>query len=52
MLNRRSISAQVYIGMNKTLAEVHAHVWVGVNGRAVGEAEDVAEHFKVLKSVG
>jgi hypothetical protein len=52
MLNRRNIPAQVCIGVNKTLAEIHAHAWVEVNGVAIGEAEDVAENFKVLKSVG
>jgi hypothetical protein len=52
MLFRRNIPAQVCIGVNKTLAEVHAHAWVEVNGLAIGEAEDVAENFKVLKPVG
>jgi hypothetical protein len=52
MLYRRNIPAQVYIGVNKTLAEIHAHAWVEVNGVAIGEAENVAENFKVLKSVG
>jgi hypothetical protein len=52
MLSRRSLPAQLRIGMNKTLAEVHAHAWVEVNGVAIGEAEDVAESFNILKPVG
>ncbi len=48
MLVKRNIPAQVCIGVNKTMAEIHAHAWVEVNGVAVGEFEEVSEKFKIL----
>ena len=52
MLNRRNISAQVCIGMNKTLVEVHAHAWVEVKGQAVGESEEISARFATLSRSG
>jgi hypothetical protein len=52
ILYRRNIPAQVCIGVNKTLAEIHAHAWVEVKGDAVGELGDISERFKVLNRSG
>jgi len=48
ILHERNIPAQLRIGFNKTLAEIHAHAWVEVIGEGLGESEDVTEKFKIL----
>jgi hypothetical protein len=48
MLYKRSIPSRLNIGVNKTMAEIHAHAWVEVEGEAVGESEIVSERFKIL----
>jgi hypothetical protein len=50
MLGRRGIPSQLRLGASKTLAEIHAHAWVEINGQTVGESEDITERFKVLDS--
>jgi hypothetical protein len=48
ILARRGIPAEIRIGAYKSVAEMNAHAWVEVEGRAVGEAQDPAGRFKVL----
>ncbi len=48
MLTRENIPAQIKIGANKIEGLLYAHAWVEVNGKAPGEADDVAKKFNVL----
>jgi hypothetical protein len=50
MLGRRGIPSQLRIGAHKTLAGLHAHAWVEVNGQAIGESEELPKRFKPLKN--
>jgi hypothetical protein len=49
MCSRHAIPSQLCIGVNKTPTTFNAHAWVQVEGEAIGEAEDIAEKFKILE---
>ena len=51
MLARGGIQSRVCIGVGKITNNVQAHAWVEVEGKAIGEAEDITERFKVLNPV-
>ncbi|MDD2921325.1 MAG: lasso peptide biosynthesis B2 protein [Anaerolineales bacterium] len=51
MLSRRKIAAQIKIGAQKIEGTLYAHAWVEVNGKPIGEAEDVSKRFSALESV-
>lgn len=50
ILSRQNISAQVKIGAQKIQAVIVAHAWVEVDGKPIGEADDVSQKFHVLES--
>jgi hypothetical protein len=50
ILCERNIPAQVRIGARKIQAAIYAHAWVEVNGKPIGEADDIAQKFSVLES--
>ena len=49
MLSRRGIPAKLCIGVNKSATDLTAHAWVEMDGENIGEAEDIAERFMILK---
>ncbi|MBI5351806.1 MAG: lasso peptide biosynthesis B2 protein [Chloroflexi bacterium] len=51
MLIRRGAPAVLKIGVMKIPDGIQAHAWVELNSMPVGEAEDVAERFKIIESV-
>lgn len=50
MLSGQNISAQVKIGAQKIQAVMAAHAWVEIDGKPIGEADDVSQKFHVLES--
>jgi hypothetical protein len=50
MLSKRNIPAQIRIGTKKIQDAIYAHAWVEVNGKPIGEADDIAQKFNVLES--
>ena len=48
-LARRGVPAEVRIGANKLHGGIQAHAWVEVEGKPVGEFEDITERFNVLR---
>jgi len=48
MLVERNIPAHLCIGVYKSMAEIHAHAWVEVNGVVLGESRDVSQKFRIL----
>ena len=50
MLSERNVPAQVKIGAQKIQGTIYAHAWVEVNGKPIGEADDIAQKFNVLGS--
>ena len=48
MLERRKIPAQLRIGANKEAAGIKAHAWVEIQGRIIGEGEEITKKFQVL----
>jgi hypothetical protein len=49
MLNDQNISSQVKIGAQKIQDTMYAHAWVEVNGKPIGESDDIAEKFHVFE---
>ena len=49
MLSRHAVPGQLRIGMNKTSTGLLAHAWVEVQGKMIGEPDDIAERFEALK---
>jgi len=50
ILIKQGIPAQVRIGVQKIQNIIHAHAWVEVAGKPIGEADDIAQKFNVLES--
>lgn len=49
MLSDRNIPAQIKIGAQKIQGTMYAHAWVEINGKPIGETDDIAEKFNVLE---
>ncbi len=49
LLERRGISSRLRIGADWSASGFHAHAWVEVEGRAVGEPADVSDRFAVFE---
>lgn len=50
ILSKRNIPAQIKIGARKIEDTLYAHAWVEVNGKPIGESDDIAQKFNVLES--
>jgi hypothetical protein len=50
ILSRQNIPAQVKIGAQKIHDTICAYAWVEVDGKPIGEMDNVAQKFKVLES--
>jgi hypothetical protein len=51
MLISRGQPSSLRIGVMKTPAGMQAHAWIELNNIPLGEAQDIAERFKIMESV-
>jgi len=51
MLGRRSIPAELRLGVRKEEGQLKAHAWLEYQGQPVGEAEDLEEKYWGLVGV-
>jgi hypothetical protein len=51
MLKRRGMDSCLRIGANMTGRQMFAHAWIEIGDQPIGEAPDIAERFKVLRSI-
>jgi len=49
MISRRGIPAQLRLGMSKSSRGMFAHAWVEMQAEMIGEPQDIAERFEILK---